>query len=127
MASESGGRRGGDGVIPCPPGDEFALTTRLARDDGHLTVVVEGELDLSNADQLSRLLEGELSRQRTVVLDLSGVRFIDSTGLAAIIRALRGHEDGRGMLRVGGELQPQARRLMELTGVLGMLEEDGSA
>ncbi|HMC07139.1 MAG TPA: STAS domain-containing protein [Solirubrobacterales bacterium] len=51
-------------------------------------VVLVGELDIANAP----LLESELERVEadspgTVVLDLSGVEFIDSTGLRSVIAA----------------------------------------
>jgi anti-sigma B factor antagonist len=125
MASDSGGRRGADGVGSDPPGGVLALTTRDADDGDHLTVLVEGELDLSTADQLRRLLDEQLSQNRSVVLDLSGVLFMDSTGLAVIIAAIRRPETEAELVRLGPELQPQIRRLMELTGVLDLLENAG--
>jgi anti-anti-sigma factor len=90
-------------------------------------VRVEGELDLSTADQLRRLLAEQVSDRRPVVLDLSGVVFMDSTGLGVIVAAMRQSEEKGGLLRLGPELQPQIRRLMELTGVLGMLEHQETA
>ncbi|HTX46992.1 MAG TPA: STAS domain-containing protein [Solirubrobacteraceae bacterium] len=117
MASDfAGGRRAPGGSAG------FSLTTSPAGSDDGVTVLVEGELDLATADELRRLLDTELSRRRAVKLDLSGVPFIDSTGLAAILAALRRSEEGRGELQIEGELQPQTRRMMELTGVLGLLE-----
>lgn len=121
MASDfAGGSRASGGA------SGFSLSTRSDDGQDRVTVLVEGELDLATADELRRLLDTELSRRRAVKLDLSGVPFIDSTGLAAILAALRGSE-GRGELQIEGELQPQTRRMMELTGVLGLLEngEDG--
>lgn len=123
VATESGSRRGDEGFEPRRGGDQFALRTIGGDGDDRVTVLVEGELDLATVDQLTQLLHEQLSRQRPVILDMSGVRFIDSTGLAAILGALRRHEDDGGVLRIGGELQPQVRRLMELTGVLDLLEE----
>jgi anti-sigma B factor antagonist len=122
MASDFAG-----GSRPSGGASGFSLSTRSDDGQDRVTVLVEGELDLATADELRRLLDTELSRRRAVKLDLSGVPFIDSTGLAAILAALRGSEEGRGELQIEGELQPQTRRMMELTGVLGLLEngEDG--
>jgi anti-sigma B factor antagonist len=100
--------------------DDFAITTDGA-DAGALRVVVEGELDLSHAPELKDMLCRELSDGRDVVLDLSAVRFIDSTGLAAIVSALNHSNEAGSALQVYTELQPQAQRLMELTGVLPLL------
>jgi anti-anti-sigma factor len=85
------------------------------------TILVEGELDLSTAPELRRVLGEALAGARPVRLDLSGVQFIDSTGLAAIIQPLRHLGNGPGPLRLVGPLPSQPRKLLELTGVLGTL------
>jgi anti-anti-sigma factor len=127
MAADSGGWGGAGGVGSHSAIATFTLTARVDPDGEQLTVLVEGELDLATAGQLKRLLDDELSRRRAVVLDLSGVPFIDSSGLAAIVAAMRRSENGGGNLRLGTDLQPQARRLMELTGLLGLLESRDGA
>jgi anti-sigma B factor antagonist len=100
--------------------DDFAITTETSS-HGEVWVAVRGELDLSHAAELKELLSRELSDGRTVVLDLSAVRFIDSTGLAAIVTTLNHSKDSDSALQVCAELQPQAYRLMELTGILPLL------
>jgi anti-anti-sigma factor len=58
---------------------------RIARSDGVCLVRVNGELDLANADGFGdRLMQ--LSDQ-TVVVDLSGLTFIDCSGFSAFVRA----------------------------------------
>jgi anti-anti-sigma factor len=47
---------------------------------------VEGELDLATADELASVLAAEARRGAQVTLELSGLTFIDSTGLAVLIR-----------------------------------------
>jgi anti-sigma B factor antagonist/stage II sporulation protein AA (anti-sigma F factor antagonist) len=104
-----------------PETARFSVTTRLA-DPAIVTVVVRGELDLAHAGELKELLAQHLRRGTKLLLDLSAVTFIDSTGLAAVVMAVnKAREDG-GELLLSGDLQPQARRLMELTGVLPLLE-----
>lgn len=46
-----------------------------------------GELDLATAPQVSEVLRRECSQPGHVVLDLSKLRFMDSSGLHAIIQA----------------------------------------
>ena len=62
------------------------------RHEGGLTVLeLQGELDLLNAPRL-RMHLGEVVRQdggSDVVVDLCAVSFVDSTGLAALLNALR--------------------------------------
>jgi anti-anti-sigma factor len=48
-----------------------------------------GELDLSNAETLGRELDAAREEARTTLLDLSGVTFIDSSGLHLLLEASR--------------------------------------
>lgn len=84
-------------------------------------VRVGGELDMATAEELSFRLAETLTHARTVVLDLGEVRFMDSTGLAAIIAALRQASDNGAELTIASPLPPQPQRLLELTGVVDRL------
>lgn len=61
-------------------------------------VVVSGEIDLTNADQLARAVEQSASR--TVVVDLGAVTYIDSAGLRAVDRAGRATDASNRRLRL---------------------------
>jgi anti-anti-sigma factor len=50
-------------------------------------------LDIASAPELDRVLEG-LASDGDVLLDLDEVRFMDSTGLAALVRAKQTAERG---------------------------------
>jgi anti-anti-sigma factor len=72
--------------------------------DGLVHVGLVGELDLSTVakvqDELRRVEE---SAPATVVIDLSKLRFLDSTGLRCIVTAdERAREEGRRMVIVRG-------------------------
>jgi anti-sigma B factor antagonist len=71
---------GGNGIAVSP---EFSFTTR---DFGDVHVVaLQGELDIVSAYRLAlALVEGAGS---TVVVDLSGLTFIDSSGISALVMA----------------------------------------
>jgi anti-sigma B factor antagonist len=62
------------------------LTVRDRWDDGVATVEVCGEIDLSTVDAFSTYL-GRIAGQRPkrLVIDLSEVAFVDSTGLHAFV------------------------------------------
>lgn len=51
---------------------------------------VSGEIDLSNVDQLATTLSPEVRDGNHLVLDCSGLDFIDSTGMAALLSICRG-------------------------------------
>jgi anti-sigma B factor antagonist len=71
---------------------------------------LEGEIDLHYAPVLRDLLCGKArSRCHSLLLDVSRVEFIDSTGLAAIIDYLRKSNSFGGRFCIGGvgeQLQP---------------------
>jgi anti-sigma B factor antagonist len=97
--------------------DIIGISTRRLN-SGRRLVAVSGELDLASAGALSDALERELAAGGKVLLDISGVTFIDSTGLAAIVNAARSSNDAQ--LELSADMHSQARRLMELTGVLSL-------
>jgi anti-anti-sigma factor len=82
--------------------------------------MVRGELDMNTAPELERELEEALSQEGTsLMLDLSECEFIDSTGIALIVRAwqrLDGNGSGSGRL-VLCCFKPQVERLLKITGV----------
>ena len=92
---------------------------------GISAVAVRGELDMSTAPSLQKQLDAALADAgSSIVLDLSECEFIDSTGIALIVRTwqrLDGNGDaGKGRL-VLCCVNHQVRRLLEITGVEGSI------
>ena len=91
-------------------------------DDEVRAIVVRGELDLSTASELEGPLEEAISaKDASVLIDLSDCEFIDSTGIALIVRAwqrLDRTADGEGEGRVViCSDNDQVRRVLEITGL----------
>jgi anti-anti-sigma factor len=86
----------------------------LNRADAAL-VQVDGELDLASSPLLETSIDSaEVAAAETVVLDLRGVKFIDSTGLRAIFGAhSRATERGQQFAVTRGSEQVQ--RLLSIT------------
>jgi anti-anti-sigma factor len=86
---------------------------------GVRTISVRGELDLSTAPELEGPLEQALdSGEGSVLIDLSSCEFIDSTGIALIVRAwqrLSSGENGRSLVICSHN--DQVRRVLEITGL----------
>ena len=86
---------------------------------GVRTVAVRGELDLSTAPGLEGPLDEILEDGAgSVLIDLSGCEFIDSTGIALIVRAwqrLDGGGEGRSLVICSQN--EQVRRVLEITGL----------
>jgi anti-sigma B factor antagonist len=90
--------------------------------DGVLhSIRVEGELDLATAADLERELKRvEATDARSIVLDLSGVQFIDSTGVRLLVQAhARSRADSNRLSLLRGPAAVQ--RVLELTGLLDRL------
>lgn len=80
-----------------------------------------GELDLATSPRLDQALTTALGDAEDIVLDLSEVTFIDSTGLSAILAGISSSQLNRRKLAVSSRLGAQARRLFELAGMDGAL------
>jgi anti-anti-sigma factor len=96
--------------------------TAAQLDDGVRVIVVRGELDLSTASDLEGPLEEAVSsHDGSVLIDLTDCEFIDSTGIALIVRAwqqLDNRADGDGSGRVViCSANDQVRRVLEITGL----------
>ena len=85
---------------------------------GVRTISVRGELDLSTAPELEGPLEQALASEGgSVLIDLSKCEFIDSTGIALIVRAWQrlDGEDSRALVICSDN--DQVRRVLEITGL----------
>jgi anti-sigma B factor antagonist len=74
------------------------LTIDVGRSDGTYNLALRGILDLSTSERLDSAIDAALlTDARRVSVDLDGLDFVDSTGLATILRASR-RFDGNGRL-----------------------------
>jgi anti-anti-sigma factor len=72
--------------------------------DGLARIALKGELDLSTVNKVEEELESlEASGAQMIVLDLSSLSFLDSTGLRCLVTAdQRAKESGRRLVLVRG-------------------------
>ena len=93
-----------------------------------LVVDVRGEVDLSNAESLRAAIERRIAESlRGTILDLSELRYIDSTGIQLIFNLeSRLHDRGQRLGVVLPEGSP-ARDALSYAGVLGRVPAFASA
>jgi len=91
-------------------------TTSTVSETGEPTVEVSGELDLASAEDFATQVGESAGDANVVVLDLSGVTFMDSTGLAALIKIRNRLTDRGGDLRLAAASRA-VERVLELTGM----------
>ena len=86
----------GNGAGPAAAG----LTIEAGRSDGVYRITLRGTLDLSTSPRFDAAIDAALlSDADQIAVDLDGLEFVDSTGLATILRASR-RGDGNGRLRM---------------------------
>lgn len=96
--------------------DAQTLLVRAEEIDGHTVIKVSGEIDLATVSTLKSALAALGTTTTPVVIDLTEVGFIDSTGLSAIIIGYRrAKELQRPYCLVG--LRPSVAKVFKVTGV----------
>jgi anti-anti-sigma factor len=84
--------------------------------DSVAVVAVRGELDMSTIPRLERPLLDVLGASLGVVVDLTQLAFIDSSGIALLIEAQR-TANGSGALHLVVSEGSQVARVFEITGI----------
>ena len=93
---------------------QFDLTEEDLDERTHV-IAVRGEIHVTTAPEFSRRLNEAIARGKTsVVLDLSAVEFIDSTGLSVLLNGLRRVTRAQGRLALVCA-NPTVLRLFEIT------------
>jgi anti-sigma B factor antagonist len=88
----------------------------IERMDGAVVVSLAGELDLYNANTVrDTLLECCAESPERLIVDLSGVKFIDSTALGVLIEARTRMPNRKGFLLAAPGLE--TRRALEISGL----------
>lgn len=93
--------------------------------DSALTIALSGEIDHHGAREMMAQLDQAIAERlpARLVLDLSGVTFMDSSGIAVLLRSRRQLEHTGGELRVTG-IPAQARRVLDAAGVGRLISFD---
>jgi anti-sigma B factor antagonist len=78
-------------------------------------VVLAGEVDATNSDELYGVLESVVAQQpRLLIVDMSELSFMDSTGLRMLLRSSRALDQQGGVLALAAP-QISVARVLELT------------
>jgi anti-sigma B factor antagonist len=101
--------------------DAARLPMSFTIEGEHLVISVEGEIDAANADALPAAVCAAVNGDKSVLIDISRVSFLDSSFLRAILLCTSGLEADGVEVRVRNP-RSQARRLFETTGLTHMLD-----
>jgi anti-sigma B factor antagonist len=91
------------------------LVVQQRSEGERLRIALRGEMDLANAETAGSILREALSSGRSVVVDLAKLEFLDSTGVALLVAAMRSDSDGQLSFLPSEHIA--VRRLLKLTGL----------
>ena len=105
--------------------DGGVLAVEIDRDgDGRTVLQLYGEFDLASVATFEAGLARAEAELGPLLIDLSGLEFIDSTGLSQLLTAhARAESDGRELAFLKGP--PSVEKILRLTGIDEILTFEG--
>lgn len=94
---------------------------RTSATSGRVTVSLTGECDLAVRDQLTAVLLDAVHRSRTVLVDLGGLAFLDSSGVHSLVTAHHAAKNTGGHVYLINATGPVAS-VLEVTGLGTLLQ-----
>jgi anti-sigma B factor antagonist len=104
--------------------DRVPLEIHETREEGWTSLKLTGDLDLATVPELQRRFESVRARGSAIQLDLSEIEFIDSSGMAFLIRASQAAKTQGWRLGIHREVAPQVQRVVELTGLAPLIFDE---
>jgi anti-sigma B factor antagonist len=120
------GRTVVEGLVNVLPGRDLALLLKqegtavfsadlsTSERDGTVVVTLYGELDIVDAAEVATALVAAAVREPRIIVDLAGLDFIDSSGIAALAYARRHARQAGGDLVLAAP-QQRVRRVLAIT------------
>lgn len=98
------------------------LSTKIAGDS--LIVKLRGELDMHSVPQFKEKIVEKMKKNnlKNLILNFKGVKFIDSSGLGAILGRYRYLKKRGGKVALVN-LKPQVKKVFTLAGLLKIMQE----
>jgi anti-anti-sigma factor len=102
------------------------LSIQVTNSDGEAVVCLGGRVTVDSSPRLRKQLLALLSRRSplTLIIDLSELSYIDCSGIATLIEALRIARQFRTNLQLRG-VRDGPRHLLEVTGLLHLFDTNG--
>ena len=82
--------------------------------NGAVTVSIQGDIDMGSSTQVrDHLVPLFKNNQKAVVVDLSGVNYIDSSGIATLVEGLQWSHSSKNIFRLTG-LTPMVQDVFDI-------------
>lgn len=98
------------------------MQIRWKKHDGSLEVGLKGELDAENVGELNRFfIEGDGKEETKIILDLSDLEYVDSSGLGAFVKLMKESRAEGGDVRL---VNPtcEVKKVLELTRLIRVFD-----
>jgi anti-sigma B factor antagonist len=102
------------------------MVTSTDEHDGKVVVSVEGDVDLVTSQELRQVLEDAVRVNPHVEVDLTGLTFIDSSGLSALVEGHRAAQEAGGVVVLRNPTA-MLRRLLDITRLDSLLVVEETA
>jgi len=90
--------------------------------NGVITVFIKGEIDMSSSPQVRERLAALFKKNRkAVIVDLSNVAYIDSSGIATLVEGLQWSHSSKNKFRLAG-MTAAVRDVFEIARLLPVFE-----
>ena len=97
------------------------MDIQVTQTGGVTLVVPQGDLDMGTADHVKRMLTELIAKgQSKLVMDLTGVSYVDSSGLGALVAAMKQARAVGGNLKLCG-LQDDVRSIFEMARLIKVM------
>jgi anti-anti-sigma factor len=107
-----------------PPINLHTLNLHMLAGEGATTVRCTGRLTIDTSPQLKKEVKALLVNKRRVILDLTDLAHMDSSGLGALV-ALYISAKSSGCELQMVNLSPRIRELMSMTNIISLFESCG--
>jgi len=99
------------------------MNLQFENKDDKLVVYMVGELDHHSAEEVRNKIDGRLDRENIVklVMDFSGVTFMDSSGIGVVIGRYRKLNIKKGSVCIA-KVRDSVKRVFELSGMFKIIK-----
>ena len=89
------------------------MESKITKYDNAIVINFSGDIDLQSSPEARKVLLKYVSDKKTILVDLSKVEYIDSSGIASLVEALQtSRKEGSNLFLV--EVSEAASRVLEL-------------
>ena len=100
------------------------MNVRVVSKENMLCAYLNGEIDHHTARDIRQAIDTtvEKSHPRHLVLDFSGVQFMDSSGIGVLLSRYKQMEGSRGTVRIYGA-GPRITRILTIGGIMRLVKK----